>query len=263
MDLKDHKVSLFTFTFIFLLLYLPVMGRPLNFEELRLTTYFHSVPTEQVQKYTPELANGSRFSQHWDQYLTIYPPGLMAFYYLWARLSFGDEIFLRIPLLILLGLTLLKLYGLLLDWHSKNEAALLMLLIGLFPLWYRHGTTITPESFNLYFICLSLIYFYEALKRKELNLFPLWIINIVGLLSSYLFIFIIVSQCLAILLTKDARNRKAFIGTFSTLTLLLALSYFSLPMRDYKNPLIFYWTEPSLEDFAKLFKYSVLGYLKL
>lgn len=260
MDLKDHKVSLLTFTVIFLLLYIPLLGKPLSFEELRLTTYFHSTPTEQVKTFTPELSQGSRFSQHWDQYLKIYPPGLMTFYFVWSRLSFGDEIFLRIPLVILMLLFWRQLYLLLNAWLGRSESALTLLLIGLFPLWYRYGANITPESFHLYLSCLSFCYYYHAITKKDLSLTSLWVINFLGLVTNYFFIFVVLVQVLGALINSKISGRKSFSSVFALFSIIIMTAYLQVPSREYRNPLVFYWEEEvKPQQIKNLFEFSILG----
>lgn len=257
--MKSYRVILFIFALIFLALYLPVLGRPFEFEELRLTSFFHSQPDKELLVFLPELESGSRYDKMATDYLKLNPPGLLYFYRLWSWITTENEFLMRLPLFILILLSLKSLFKIFESWSTKEEASLYLFLFGVFPIWFRPLVTLTPSAFNFCLTVLSLQFFYRSLKRNNFKSVPLWTTNLVGLLVSYHFIAIILIQIGVSFFKREFAGQKPFAFFKGGIVLLIVGLYFSKPEVSDRNPLVFYWSEVKFMDSINVMKSFILG----
>ncbi len=259
MQLRDHKVNLLILTILFLMLYLPIIGRPFTFEELRLTSFFHTPPIAEITSFTPELQQGSRLSQYWRDYVEIYPPGVLIFYRAWSFISLENETFMRLPLFLLIIWSLVKLFQFMSLSVGKSESSLLTLLIGLSPLWYGYSGHLTPEAFAFPLFFLSIFYYHEAIQRKNFSSLSLWIVNTLGLFTLYHFSFLVLAQIIGSFFCKKYDSQKTFAGLFILLVTTVLSTFVLIASDKVKNPLVFYWPEIDGSEVIKLFKLMILG----
>ncbi len=243
--MKVQRITFVAFGLTFLALYLAVMARPFEFEEIRLTSLFHSTVDEDLRLFVPELSNKSRFEQMATDYIKLNPPGLLYFYRLWSLLTNENEFLMRLPLFIMVILSLKSLYQIFLKTIGAQEAILYLFFIGVMPIWFRPMATLNPASFNLCFTILAINSFWSAWEKGSFNGKALWSINILGLLNSYHFLPIVLFQVLASFFKKGERAQKSYAIFFGCLTLLVPIIYFSIPQPSEVNPIVFYWGEVS------------------
>lgn len=259
MRLSSYKLSLILLFLLFLILYFPVIGEPYAFEELRLTSFFHTAPNVEINPFATEFQKGSRLTQLWKEYFAIYPPGLLIFYRVWSVISFDNELFMRLPLLCLILYVLYSLFSFIRRFTDKDEAALITLLIGLGPIWYGPLSKISPESFNLCFSFLSLMFFSDCIMAKSFRLKKIWIINIIGLICSYHFTYIIFSQIIASQLCRTYNSQKLFMSIFSVLSILSLMTLIIFNKSIDNNVLIFFWPKVKGDEAIRLMKFILLG----
>lgn len=264
MNLNGYKFNLLLAGFIFFLLYLPVMNRPYSFEELRLTSHFHRVSNEsnfllyEVGKKDEKLSQWQEFKK---DYLKLYPPFLIAFYYLWSKASFEDEILMRLPLLLLILWSFYELFQMMALLWGKEEASLFLLIMSLFPWLYTYGTTLVPASFGLFLGLGSLSLFLRSLKEDKPLSKKIYLFNLLGLVTLYQFSLLIITQVLVSLIVKERKKFVVFSLIYSVLVISLWVSYFATPVPYQNNPLAFFWGERNTGDFLKLLKVFLSGVL--
>ncbi|MCR9204407.1 MAG: hypothetical protein NXH75_07515 [Halobacteriovoraceae bacterium] len=264
MNLNGYKFNLLLVGLLFSLLYLPVMNRPYSFEELRLTSHFQK-SSQQDNFLLSKMGKKEDVSSQWDQYgkeyLKLYPPFLMGFYFVWSKVSSEDEVLMRLPLLLLIlwaGYELFQMMALL--W-GKDEASLFLLTLTLFPWVYSSGTSIIPSSFGLYMGVISLSLFLRTIKESKKTPKRAYLINLLGLLTLYQFSLLLLTQVFVGFIIKE--KKKYFIPNLTYLFLIVSLwvTYFSAPSTFGTNPLTFYWGAQNPKDFFKFIEVLLTGVL--
>lgn len=261
MKLLGVKTNLLLTGFIFLFLYLPVMGRPYNFEELRFTKHFYTVPDRDESTFS--VLSREKVSSKWDlhkaDFLRLYPPLQIGFYFLWSKITFEDEYLMRLPLLLLIFLCFKELFTFFTLYVQKDEASLTLIISSLFPWWYTYGSSITPNSFGLFLSFLSLLKFYPIISKEKEIPRSLWITNIIGLFVLYQFSLLIFMEVLFLAFSKKSKMTLRFILFHSLLLVSLWATYFSFPNPYFANPLVFYWNHSGIMEIWYLIKTFLSG----
>lgn len=264
MNLNGYKFNLLLVGILFSLLYFPVMNRPYSFEELRLTSHFQKSSQQdnfllgKMGKKEEEL---SQWDQYGKEYLKIYPPLLMGFYFVWSKISSEDEILMRLPLFLLILWAGYELFHMMALLWGKDEASLFLLTLTLFPWVYTSGTTLIPSSFGLYMGVISLSLFLKTIKENKQPPKRAYLINVLGLLTLYQFSLLLLAQVLVGFIVKERKSYllPSFINLFFIVS--LWIPYLLAPAILGNNPLTFYWGKQNPNDIFKFIEVLLIGVL--
>lgn len=261
MKLKGFQFNLIFAGVIFILLYLPVMGRPFYFEELKMTSYFHK-PEVKPNVLFFDIGSESQPSQwenYKDDYIRLYPPLLFGFYFLWSKACFEDEILMRLPLLLLILLALKRMFEMVKLFWGEDEASLFLLITILFPWWYTYGTTLIPASFGLFLGIISSCLFIERSFQKKPIPLVLHLINLIGIVLLYQYSFLVLAQGLTVLFMKERRQYLTSSLSYVFIFTVLWSFIFLNPNPYYGNPLALLWGKQGYEGLIKLVSVFITG----
>lgn len=180
-------------------------------------------------------------SKNWKPFLEVNPVGYITFYYFWSKLVNEDEVGMRLPLTILLVLSFYFFFQLINRPHKPLETLFIFSVFTFNPFWFVYGHQIKPDTFAFYFFIILIYWFKKSLDEKKV-LPQLYVINILGILFSYSFIYFALIQCLALFLGKQVVKRKKLISTLLTLSLIqLSLIMGCIPENG-SNAFTAHWT---------------------